>query len=52
MTLRKIKKNNSVRYVNKDNHWHSEQTPQVSKERKKMLPKINLQKRIINSVKT
>ena len=35
MTFRKIKKDNSVRYVTEDNHSHSEQNPQVSKERKK-----------------
>ena len=33
MTLWKTTIDNSVRYVNKDDHLHSKQTPPVSKER-------------------
>ena len=35
MALRKLSMNNSIRYVRKDGHPHSEQTPLISKERKK-----------------
>ena len=35
MTLRKITIDSSVRFVKKDSHLHNEQTPLISKKRKK-----------------
>ena len=43
--LRKRNFDNSVRYVSKDDHSHSEQTPPISKERKKMVPLLDLHKK-------
>ena len=51
MTLRKIAIDNSVRYVNKDNRSHTEQTWPISKE-KKILPILIFQKRLKNSLRT
>ena len=39
MTLRKTTVDNSVRYVNKNDHSHSDQTPPFSKKRKKGVSK-------------
>ena len=35
MTLRKVKIDNSVRYISKDDHSHTEQAPPISNTRKK-----------------
>ena len=45
MRLRKTTIDNSVRYVTKDDHVHSEQTELISKERKKVLPVRNFHER-------
>ena len=41
MTLRKITNNNTVKYISKVGKSHSEQTPPISKERKKSSSNIN-----------
>ena len=57
MTLRKITIDNSVRYVSKDNHSHSEQALPISKEivnqirERKMFLIINFHKILESSLK-
>ena len=50
MTLRKIAFDNSTRYASKDDQSPSEQTPPISKERKKNVSKNKLSRKIKNSI--
>ena len=60
MTLRKNTIDNSIGYINKDGHSHSEQAPHISREReivnqtreRKVLPLINFYRRKKSSMKT
>ena len=52
MTFPKILIDNSVGYVNKEDHSHSEQPPLFSEKRKKVLPIINFHRIKKNSIKT
>ena len=46
MILGKVRNENSVRYITKDNQSHSEQASQISKEGKRMLLILNFHKTV------
>ena len=50
MTLREIPIDKCVRYFCRDSHSHSEQTPPISKERKKKASNTILRQKIKNFI--